>query len=913
MAKRTAHGYSSVLAAEARQRLHQLAYLDVSQVLAHLGSSQLGLHAQQVSAQRLVYGDNALPSAKPPSLAARLWRAFVHTFNVLLLILASISFVTDVLLSSYQGQAASYASTLIIISMILIAGVLRFVQEGSSDKMQQQLAEILVNRTQVIRSDGQRIYLDSKDLVVGDIVRVAAGECVAADMIIIESKNLYVSQSRLTGEVMAQHKVSEAASKSVQSLLDLPNVIFMGSQILSGSAKAVVVSTGISTMLGDVSQMAVQERRQSHGVAQMRRVSQLMLRIMLLSVPLVWLVNALVKGSWLEAGFFAVAVGVSLTPEMLPVIIASCMGKSVMQMAKQQVIVKSVEAMQNLGSMQILCLDKSGTLTDGQMQLQCTYDSHAQSSQAVLDLLYLNSYHTAVHHGGFDSAICSYGNELDGDRLKKDAVAAHLQDENSFDFERRRSAVLLRMGVQSTLIVKGEPSSMLAICNYQQDVDGQVVALESSTKVALQSQIDRLAGDGLYVLMIGYRHLEGNYSSCTLADESQLILVGYATFWDAPKPSAKAMIALLKEYGIKSKMLSGDNALVCLSVAKHLGMRSKKILSSRQIEHLDGASLAEVASSYDIFVGLSPVQKAQVVQALRSDGSQVGFMGDGVNDALALRAADVGIGVAGALDIARESSEVLLLQNNLEVVHSSIMAGRVAMANLTKYLKITLSSNFGNLFSLLSASLFLPFLPMMSLQVLVLGLIYDASCALLPWDNVDAPWLERPRQLEGGSLWRFMVWFGPLSSVFDWITFYYIYFYLAPHLVSGGLLYTQIAGDAVVQEGMFAGMSMKVAYVALFQSCWFVQSMWTQSLVIQLLRSPHLVFVKTRCSLPVAIGSLLGIGLITMLPYASFAHRLGFVAIPQSFYAFLLINVSLYMLAVSLVKSIYIRRYQQFL
>ena len=670
----------------------------------------------------------------------------------------------------------------------------------------------------------------------------------------------------------------------------------MGSTVVSGSALALVIAVGKDTLFGALARRVAETRVRTNFEKGVNAVSWVLIRFMVGMVPVVLFLNGFAKGDWVQAALFALSVAVGLTPEMLPMIVSANLAKGAVAMSRKKVIVKHLNAIQNLGAMNILCTDKTGTLTQDRIVLEYPLDVHGNVDERVLRHAFLNSYHQTGLRNLMDEAIVDHAYETNMLPLWQDYRKV---DEIPFDFTRRRMSVVVADKAGKTqIITKGAVEEMLSICSYA-EYKGNVEPLTSALSEEILATVRRYNEAGLRVIAVAHKTNPMVAGAFSVADESDMVLIGYLAFLDPPKDSAAAAVAALKEYGVAVKVLTGDNDAVTRSVCGQVGLRSHSLLLGSDVEAMDDAALRAAAERTDIFAKLTPQQKARIVTCLRENGHTVGFMGDGINDAAAMKASDVGISVDSAVDIARESADIILLEKDLMVLEQGAIEGRRIYANIIKYIKMTASSNFGNMFSVLAASAFLPFLPLAPLQILVLNLIYDISCTAMPWDNVDADFLKQPKTWDASSISRFMIWFGPASSVFDITTFVLLYTYICP-LVFGGAYETLDAG-------------MQVAFVGLFQAGWFVESLWTQTLVLHMLRTPKVPFLRSRASWQVTGLTSLGILAGTCIPFTTVGGALDMMPLPGAFFPWLFATLAAYMLLTTTLKGIFIKKYGELL
>ncbi|MFV0350949.1 MAG: magnesium-translocating P-type ATPase [Oscillospiraceae bacterium] len=786
-------------------------------------------------------------------------------------------------------------AVIIVLVMILISGFLQFFQEMRSGRAAEKLSE-LVETTISVRRGGQDAEIPIDEIVVGDIVNLAAGDMVPADMRVLQAKDLFVGQSSLTGESDAVEKFPAARDTAKADPLSLDNLAFMGSNVVSGSAQALVVNVGDFTVFGGIAQKLQEKAPPTSFEKGLRSVSWVLIRFMLIMVPVVFLLSGFHSGNWLQALLFALSVAVGLTPAMLPTIVSANLAKGAMALSKQRVIVKQLSSIQNFGAMDVLCTDKTGTLTQDKVQLMYSLDVHGNPDERVLRHAFLNSYYQTGLKNLMDVAVLDYAKEhAEADEWKLfDKI-----DEIPFDFSRRRMSVAVTDKNKKTqLITKGAIEEMISVCSFA-EYQNVVVPLDDALRKEILETVGGYNTNGLRVLGIAQKTDNPPQGGFTVADESDMVLIGYLAFLDPPKESSAAAIAALREYGVAVKVLTGDNDAVTRAVCRKVGLPADNMLLGADLDAMDDAMLEDKVNEISVFAKLSPAQKVRVVTALRNIGHTVGFMGDGINDAAAMRAADVGISVDTAVDIAKESAGIILLEKDLMVLERGVIEGRKTYANIIKYIKMTVSSNFGNMFSVLAASAFLPFLPMLPIQLLVLNLIYDISCIAIPWDNVDADFLKKPRQWDASSLSRFMIWLGPTSSIFDITTYLLLFFVFCPMLAGGNWGTLDAAGQAV--------------FIALFHTGWFVESLWTQTLVIHMIRTPKIPFLQSRASWQVGLFTTAGILVGTLLPYTPIGKVLDMTPLPPVYYLLLFATILAYIVLVTVIKKLYVRRYKELL
>ena len=878
----------------AHRRVLDYAYTDIDTLFRDFHIFDQGYSDEQVEESRARYGKNSLSGRASDTVLYRLRRAFLNPFTIILFVLACISFLTDVVFATNFSR--NITTVVIILCMLLISGAVRFTQELRAKRVADRLTRMIAS-TVLVRRNGKWIRVSSTELVVGDLVRLSAGDRVPADIRLTAAKDLFVSQSVITGESEILEKDTRTLSPGQsQSYAQYHNLIFMGSALTGGSGEGVVLAVGQDTVYGGFTST---ESSPKNGFDQgANSIAWVLIRFMAVLIPVVLIACGLTKGDWISAFLFALSVAVGLTPEMLPMVINACLAKGSAAMGKKQTVVKNINAMQGFGSMDVLCVDKTGTLTGDQITLEYYMDILGNESTKVLDLAYLNSlYHTGVSNH-LDSALlqCRY---MPGHELHFQGLAAQYPklDELPFDYTRRFASVLVRHGAKNLLIIKGSIEEVCLRCSSV-EYKGERHAISGEEMTSVRAIVDEMLEDGMKVLAVAYRPLKNG--TLSPEDEHDLILLGYLAFFDAPKASAAGAIQKLQKLHVGVRVLTGDHRDIAISVCRRLGIDTAQTLTGKELEQLDEDELPVKIEHTTLFAELSPKQKVQVVQLLRSNGHTVGFLGDGMNDLPAIVESDVGISVDTAAEAVKEGADVILLKKDLNVLEAGIQEGRRAFANVSKYIKITASSNFGNILSIVIASVFLPFFPMTSLQLLLLNLLYDILCLVLPWDHVDEETCSRPLEWSGRTLGRFMRFFGPISSFFDILTFSYLFFILCPAVCGGSF-------------ASLVGSGEELRFIALFQTGWFLESMWTQVLILHLLRTPKVPLLQSRPSRPVMLVTLLGTLFFTVLTFTPAGTPLGLTTLPPIYFGFLAIAVSLYLLWVTLAKSWYIRRYRELL
>lgn len=880
-------------------------------IYAYTASAPEGLTTEEANTARAHWGTNEIKRAHTDSFAKRAAQAFLNPFSAILLCLAVVSFVNDVYFPLTQSfgftqEDLNPTTVIVIVSMVLIAGILRLSQEGKSAAATKALLDMITTTATVVR-DSHVQEIPISELVVGDIVRLRVGDMVPADIRICDERDLFVNQASLTGESEPQEKLSCKISTH-KDVLGYANLAFMGTDVIAGTATGIVINTGTHTVLGQTSEKLTTSKKSSFDEG-ITSVSWVLIRFMAVMVPLVFLINGAGKQDWLSAFLFAISVAVGLTPEMLPMIVTTCLAKGALAMSRKQTVVKRLDAIQAFGAMDILCTDKTGTLTQNNIVLEYHLNIHGKDDSGVLRCAYLNSYFQTGYKNLIDKAIIDHTEEEEehNEALTDLSVHFHKLDEIPFDFSRRRLSVLVEgANSERIMVTKGAVEEMFSVCAYAQDED-RIVPLDNVLKEEIRLLCTRLNDEGFRVL--GLAKKTDVHATLTKEDEHSMIFMGYLAFLDPPKQSCAQAIAALRTHGVSTKILTGDNEKVTRTICAKVGLEVSGMLLGQDIERMSDEELERRSESCVVFAKLTPTQKARVVSVLKHAGHTVGYMGDGINDAPAMKEADIGISVDTAVDIAKESADIVLLQKDLLVLEEGIVEGRKTYINMVKYIKLCASSNFGNMFSVLAASLLLPFLPMQSLHLIILNLIFDLTCTAIPWDRVDHELIRAPRAWDASSISSFMMWMGPISSIFDFATFAFLFFVLCPMIVSHGVVFGDLAS---VFEGADL-YSVRMAYIALFQTGWFVESMWSQTLVVHMIRTPKIPFIQSSPSTQLICASVAGIGVLTLIPYTPIAPALGLCALPAVYFVYLFACVVAYMLLASVVKVLYIKKHHELL
>jgi len=864
-------------AAQARPITADSAWTDEAALLASLETTQAGLDEEQIEDRLDRDGVNQATHEKPPHWALQFAHTFWNPFIIVLLVLASVQLVTS----------DDPTGPIIIAVMVGISVVLSFTQEFRSSRAAEKLKAMVRNTATVTRraSDGhsERIEVPVIELVAGDIVHLSAGDMVPADLRLLAAKDLFVSQAILTGESLPVEKTAPEQAPSRDERvepLDLPTICYMGTNVVSGSATAVVVATGPRSYLGSLAHTLTSKRAETSFDRGVKSVSWLLIRFMAVMVPIVFLIQGFGKGDWLEAFLFAISVAVGLTPEMLPLIVTANLAKGALAMSRRKVVVKQLNAIQNFGAMDVLCTDKTGTLTLDKIVLEQHLDLDGEESDDALEYGYLNSHFQTGLKNLMDKAVLAH-------RDLEDSIAKwKVVDEIPFDFQRRRMSVVLTEGHGEDLLVcKGAVEEMLSICAFARHGDKDI-PLTDHRRNSIRAMTHALNEDGLRVLIVAVRRQSAVNRAYGIADETGLTAIGCLAFLDPPKDTAHTAITALNHHGVAVKVITGDNEAVTRKICREVGLDVSHSVLGRDIEELDAPALDDLVARTTVFAKMSPLQKSRVVESLQRRGHTVGFLGDGINDAAALRRADVGISVDTATDIAKESADIILLEKNLMVLEEGVLEGRVTFGNIVKYIKMTASSNFGNVFSMLVASIFLPFLPMLPLQILVLNLLYDISQLSIPFDRMDEEYVRKPRKWDAGDLKRFMFWVGPTSSIFDITTFALLWYWFGANTPS---------------------------HQAFFQSGWFVESLLTQTLIVHMIRTRRIPFVQSAAAAPVLglTTAIIAIGIA--IPYTVLGRHLGMVELPLAYFGWVAATVIAYCVLTQCVKTLYMHRFARWL
>jgi len=854
-------------------------------VFNYFQTTSMGLSRAEVEKRQALFGKNEIVHEKKKRPLIMFAKAFINPFVGVLTALVVISFVLDVLMAAPGDQ--DWTSIVIVTTMIVLSAILRFTQEWKANQSSEALQKMVTNTCYVKRMGVPDGEIGIEELVPGDIVMLAAGDMIPADIRLIESKDLFVSQSTLTGESDAIEKIPTVMGKKYRkgSVVELDNICYMGSNVVSGLAKGIVFETGNNTYLGTIAKSIAGHRAATAFDKGITKVSLLLIRFMLIMVPFVFLVNGITKGDWLEAFIFAISVAVGLTPEMLPMIVTANLSKGAMAMSRKKTIVKDLNAIQNFGAMNVLCTDKTGTLTQDHIVLEqhINADGTEDRDNRILRHAYFNSYFQTGLKNLMDRAVLSHVKELALESLSHEYRKV---DEIPFDFTRRRMSVVVEDSRgKRQIITKGAVEEMLGICTHA-EFGGEVHPLTRELRKKAQRIVEEMNNKGMRVLALAHKSFLDKENNFAVEDECEMVLIGYLAFLDPPKESAAQAIRQLREHGVEVKVLSGDNDAVVKTISRQVGIDISTAVTGPELEKMNEEEKMEAVANGNIFSKLTPMQKVEIIQLLQKQKNTVGFLGDGINDAAALRESDIGISVDSAVDIAKESADIFLLEKDLMVLEDGVLEGRKTFGNIIKYVKMTASSNFGNMFSVLAASAFLPFLPMMPIHLLIQNLLYDISQTTIPFDRMDPEYLRKPRIWDSSDLSRFMIWIGPISSIFDIATY-------------------------VVMWWFFKCNSTEAA--ALFQSGWFIEGLLSQTLIVHMIRTRKIPFIQSTASWPVLVMtfSIMAIGIC--VPFTSFGASIGLMPLPWSYFPWLVSILLSYCVLTQGLKVLYIRAFKRWL
>ena len=884
---RTSQGKSSDLNFRFSDFYKEIAQNESGFALDNLKTHLVGLSPEEAQSRFEAHGANEISHEAKTSWVIHLTDALKNPFIILLTVLAIISFATD-----------DKPGGIVISTMVIVSVFLTFYQEFRSSSAAEQLRAMVSTMATVLRpreimavdennephlslsqTEFERREVPISTLVPGDLIHLSAGDMIPADVRLIAGKDLFVAQSALTGESMPVEKYFLKEVKTTSGLIEQKNICFMGTNVVSGTATAVILKTGGDTYFGSLAKSLTGQRVLTSFDQGINRFTWLMLKFMMVMVPLVFVINGFAKHNWLEAFMFALAVAVGLTPEMLPMIVTVNLAKGALAMAKKKVIVKRLNSIQNFGAMDVLCTDKTGTLTQDKVILEKYVDPEGKSSDTVLKYAYLNSYYQTGLKNLLDRAVLDHAEmrkELNTDFNYKKI------DEIPFDFSRRRMSVVVEeQGKRHVLICKGALEEILNVCT-EAEIDEKSSPIEEDHRRVMREVANLLNNDGLRVIAVAYKEMANSHTEYSIKDENGLTLLGFIAFLDPPKETAAQAIQALHKFGVQVKVLTGDSEIITRRIAQQVGLPVDRILLGHEIELMTDTELADLTETVNVYAKLSPAQKQKIILAMHRKGHVVGFLGDGINDAPALRSADVGISVDNAVDIAKESADIILLEKNLLVLEEGVLEGRKVFGNIIKYIKMGASSNFGNMFSVVGASIALPFLPMLPVQLLIQNLLYDLSQTTIPLDRVDEEYLAKPRKWEIGDIGRFMFFIGPISSIFDYCTFFLMWFYFHAN---------------------------SEAQQSLFQSGWFVEGLLSQTLIVHMIRTRKIPFIQSRASWPLTVTTAAVMAVGVLIPFSWLAPKINLVPLPWNYFPFLIAMLLSYALLTQKIKTWFIGRY----
>lgn len=864
--------------AQTEESLRTYSYLQEKELLTRWAVNPSGLSGEEARERLDKYGENIITAGTKNTPLHRLREAVVNPFNIILLVIAFVTYLTDVV----TPPQPDYFTVAIILSLVFLSSTVAFIQSQRSDSAAKSLTKLIANKADVWR-EGRVLEIPMEEIVPGDIIRLSAGDMLPADVRFLTTKDTFVAQSALTGESQPVEKFSDILNKTQGGLTDLSNIGFMGSNIISGSATALALATGNDTYFGSMAKTLSGDKAKTSFERGVGAVSGLLARMMLMMVPAVFIINGLVKGDWSSSLLFAISVAVGLTPEMLPVIMTSTLARGAVSMSRHKVIVRTMGAIQTFGEMDVLCTDKTGTLTEDKIVLEKYMDVHGEDDRRILRHAYLNSSFQTGLKNLIDVAIINRATKYG---LEEILASYNRVDEIPFDFTRRRMSVVLRdQSGKRQLITKGAVEEILSISSFV-ELGGRVLPMDEETRQAAVSTYAKHNREGLRMVAVAQKNEVPDSDIFSVADENEMVLIGFVGFLDPPKESAGAAINALMEHGVRTVVLTGDSEGVAVKVCSTVGVKTSPLFLGSDVERMEDKELLKAVKTCDLFAKLSPTQKERVVKAFQEAGHTVGYMGDGINDAPALRQADVGISVDSAVDIAKETADIILLEKDLMVLEEGVIEGRRTFGNIVKYIKMAASGNFGNIISVLAASVLLPFLPLLPIQILTQNLLTDFSQLGMPFDQVDEEYILKPRKWETKSIRSFMAYLGPLSSVFDLLCF--------------GVMWWAIGAKTV-------------ALSPLFQSGWFLFGTVSQVLVIQLIRTARVPFLQSKPSAPLILSTVLVAGAALAVAFSPLAAALDMEALPVSFVPWLVLLLAGYFLSVQYFKKYYISKYGDWL
>lgn len=858
-------------------KLKKCGHMSSQEVLTYLETSINGLSCIEIEEKQEKYGKNIIDIKNNQTLLSRLKEAFINPFNIVLILVAIITFFTDVIISPNKD----YLTFILIISTVFISAMISLFQQTSSDKAAQKLKKMISNKIEIIRDEMQE-SIDVEEIVPGDIVKLSSGDMLPGDVRFLEAKDLFIDQASLTGESNPVKKFSIVKDKNVE-LTDISNIGFMGTNVVSGTATAVVIGTGNQTYFGSMAKSLYSVNDKNSFEKGVDSVSKLLIKFMIIMVPIILVINLATKDDWWDSLIFAITIAVGLTPEMLPVIMTSTLAKGAVDMSKEKTIVKRLSSIQTFGEMNILCTDKTGTLTEDEIVLEKYMDTNGNESKRVLKHAFLNSYFQTGLKNLIDIAIISRAEKENMNILKETYIR---EDEIPFDFSRRRMSVVLKdENGKRQLITKGAVDEIMSICSYI-DINGTAVEFSEELKKQAYKIYEKNNHDGLRIVAVAQKNHIHGIETFGINDEQNMVLIGFVGFLDPPKKTAKEAIIALKKHGVDTVVLTGDSEGVAINVCKKVGISTENSLTGKDIETITDDELKSKAQTCHLYSKLSPLQKQRIVRIYQEQGNTVGYMGDGINDSPPLKQADVGISVDTAVDIAKETADIILLEKDLNVLEKAVLTGRKTFTNILKYLKMATSGNFGNMLSIIIASLFLPFLPMLPIHILIQNLLNDFAQIGMPFDNVDQEYLQKPKKWNTKELKNFMFIFGIISTILDILCF--------------SLLWNVMKFNTIEKA-------------SLFQTGWFSFGIISQTLIIHLMRTSKIPFITSKPSIQLIISTLAITILTILISFTNISIIFDLRKLPIKYGIIIISLLAIYALIIQLYKKVYLRKNKEWL
>ena len=861
---------------EIERILRESSILKTDKLFEQYKTSYEGLSVVDIEEKQEEYGKNTIEIGSNNTIFHKLKEAIINPFNIVLILVAVVTFITDVILSSQKD----YATFLLIIGTVIISAIISLIQQTKSDNAAKKLKHMITNKMDVIRDDVLS-QIDVEEIVPGDIVKLSSGDMIPGDVRFLEVKDLFIDQASLTGESNPVEKF--ALSNGEEDITDIANIGFMGTNIVSGSATAIVLATGKNTYFGNMAKSLYTVNEKNSFEKGIDSISKLLIKFMVIMLPIILAINLTTKNDWWASLIFAITIAVGLTPEMLPVIMTSTLAKGAVNMSKKKTIVKRLSAIQTFGEMNILCTDKTGTLTEDEVFLEKYMDVLGNESIRILKHAFLNSFFQTGLKNLIDVAIISRAEKEKLNILKEKYVR---EDEIPFDFSRRRMSVVLRDDTgKRQLITKGAVDEIMAICSYV-DIDGKAIPITDELRKNAYDVYEKHNHDGLRVLAVAQKNEIHGVETFGIQDESNMVLIGFVGFLDPPKESAKKAIAALKQHGVDTVVLTGDSEGVALNVCKKVGITVKNRLTGKEIEALTDEELKEKVKDCHLYSKLTPLQKQRIVRIYQENGNTVGYMGDGINDSPPLKQADVGISVDTAVDIAKETADIILLEKDLNVLEEGVINGRKTFTNVLKYIKMATSGNFGNMISIIIASLFLPFLPLLPIHILIQNLLNDFAQIGMPFDNVDDEYIKKPKTWDTKGIKKFMFAFGGISTLLDMLCFAVLWFILKFNTVE---------------------------HAVLFQTGWFCFGIISQTLIIHMIRTTKIPFIQSKSSKELLISTFIITIITIIITFTDFATIFDLQKLPPIYLLWGLGLMAVYILFIQLYKKIYVKRYKEWL